>query len=249
MVNGRLEKTRVVLYFSSSRANSASPPAIPSSTSVMLEDAPEDLEEELDVILATEAEVYCLVRTSPFDASTVKVSSRLGTFVPGITLEGVRGLRNGKGSATSCQACSSGSTGESGGWWGPEEGYCWSTRSSTRCCAESEFLCQMHYHGTYDQRSVDTTTIRPNLRDYNIYPLGSLVGTLRTFEPILSADFLEDICFSLQTGFPDSACDFSLPFISAAASLGAVYPYTQYIKQVHAAVSHVPCTLVLFPTA
>ena len=61
-MNGRLEKIRLVLYFPSSRAKSASSPASSSSTSVLLEDAPEELEEELDAILASEAEVDCLVR-------------------------------------------------------------------------------------------------------------------------------------------------------------------------------------------
>jgi len=73
MVNGRLEKISVVLYFSSSCAKSAPPLAAASFLRVLLDDAPEEPEQELEEILPSEAEVDCLFRASSSDETTVGV--------------------------------------------------------------------------------------------------------------------------------------------------------------------------------
>lgn len=99
MVNGRLENTRVAVYFSSSRAKSASslatPPSLetPSSLRALSEDAPEKPGEELDVILASGAEADCPLRASSFGVGTMGILSRPGTFAPGITREGMYSCR------------------------------------------------------------------------------------------------------------------------------------------------------------
>ena len=88
-MNGRLEKRRVVLYFSSSRIKSALSLATSSSLRVPLGDALEEPKEEWGVVHASEAEVGCRFKGPLFDLNAGDVSSRPEIFAPGITRAGM----------------------------------------------------------------------------------------------------------------------------------------------------------------